>query len=223
MITAECHELGKRFGKTIVFRGVNLRFEGPAVIGIQGANGSGKSTLLKCLSGLLRPSEGRVTWHIRGKQVKLQQIRYQIGFTAPHIQMYHDLTVSENLSFLQRVRPALPEPEIPHFADSPDRLAAVTGIGHLADQPYGTLSSGQQQRVRLAGALVSAPPVLMLDEPGTNLDRDGIALVNDIIIHQKNAGGMVFLASNRQEELDLCERIVDLQSLSSTDTRQVAD
>lgn len=85
----------------------------------------------------------------------------------------------------------------------------LTSLTALAHRDYGTLSSGQQQRARITAALVSDPPILMLDEPGTNLDADGFSLVSSLITRHKKRGGMVFLASNRQEELQLCdERVV---------------
>lgn len=148
-------------------------------------------------------------------EIRLQSIRELIGFAAPYIHLYHDLTIAENLAFLHRVRPTgRSETSSPHIPNSSvhQHIAALMelcSLAALAGRDYGTLSSGQQQRARIAAALVSDPPILMLDEPGTNLDADGISLVSDLIARHKKRGGMVFLASNRQEELQLCdERVI---------------
>lgn len=222
MIRIECNDVAKFYGKTEVFRKLHFDFEGALCIGIQGPNGSGKSTLLKCLSGMLRPSEGDITWKINGKNIDRRMIRYRIGFAAPYLHLYNELSVSENLIFLWKLRTTK------HFKDAgqpsirKDRLQLpspvtgvpglmdVIGLSGLSERTFGTLSSGQQQRVKLAGALISAPPILMLDEPGTNLDEDGIALVADLINRQKETGGMIFLASNRKEELALCNETITL-------------
>jgi len=207
MFRIECHDVGKFYGKTEVFRRVNFRFEGASVIGIQGPNGSGKTTLLKCLAGLLRPSEGTVVWHENGEPIEQRVIRYKIGFTGPYIQMYHELTVLENLTFIRSLRDNI---DFPPFASGLPGLMASLEINPLAKRSFGTLSSGQQQRVKLAGALVSSPPILMLDEPGTNLDSDGTVLVQKIVEHQRSSGGMVVLASNRQDELAHCDAYITL-------------
>ena len=247
MIHLQCTHLGKNFGKTEVFRDLNFGFGGALCIGVQGANGSGKSTLMKCLSGLLRPSSGQVTWTIHDEQLAPEIIRHHIGYAAPYIHLYKELSIRENLSFIQKIRPdkksgpvesqvfaaagdgsfigdealsGLMEGDKP-FSRSPstrnqnrgssiDELIAFSGLNGLADQEFGSLSSGQQQRVRLCGALVPRPDILMLDEPGTNLDSDGMAFVREIVLQQQNSGGMVLLASNRAEELSLCDRSVSL-------------
>ncbi len=220
MIYLECTHLAKFYGKTEVFRGLNFRLGDARCIGIQGPNGSGKSTLMKCLSGLLRPSEGSIRWEIGGKPVQNQELRYFAGFAAPYIHFYNELTVRENLSFLRQLRPGtgrtLPgeaarclSPEGPPPLDNVMEMASVAG---LADREFGTLSSGQQQRVRLAGALIPDPPILMLDEPGTNLDADGISLVADVIARHRQRGGLTILSSNREEELALTETRIVLES-----------
>ncbi|MEX0681165.1 MAG: ATP-binding cassette domain-containing protein [Balneolales bacterium] len=237
---------------------MNFRFEGAVCIGIRGVNGSGKSTLLKCLSGLLRPSDGTVTWQWNKENLDIRMIRYQIGFAAPYIQLYSELTVTENLSLIKQMRPkrtltysnisvvstiensANDSSRLQHESpsDHPNKteskpgtntgsqsnfqymtqlpvmssLLENFGLSGLAEHEFGTLSSGQQQRVKLAGALVTRPPILMLDEPGTNLDAAGLTLVSEIVTQHRSGGGMVFLASNRDEDLVLCDEIMQLSN-----------
>ena len=207
MLRIECNNLGKYYGKTEVFRKLLFHFDGSACIGIGGANGSGKSTLLKCLSGLLRPSEGRVTWQQNGSALEMRSVRFYIGYAAPYIQLYKELSVLENLLFVAQLRGHSEAPHMTHLLEFFD-------LSRLSGQEFGSLSSGQQQRVRLAGALVADPPILMLDEPGTNLDATGLALVAQLVDRQRAKGGMTFLASNREEELALCDELIMLNVAS---------
>ena len=211
MFYLECTHLAKFYGKTEVFRGLNFQLGDARCIGIQGPNGSGKSTLMKCLSGLLRPSEGSIRWEIGGNSVRNQDLRFFAGFAAPYIHLYNELNVRENLSFLRQLRPGSGRSLPADIARclSPDgpppleEVLAMAAITDLAGREFGTLSSGQQQRVRLAGALIADPPILMLDEPGTNLDADGTSLVAEIVTRHRQRGGLTFLSSNREEELAL--------------------
>lgn len=211
MFFLECTHLAKYYGKTEVFRGLNFHLGDARCIGIQGPNGSGKSTLMKCLSGLLRPSEGTIRWEIGGRPVRNQDLRYYAGFAAPYIHFYNELTVIENLSFIRQLRTGTGQsitakPSPVKSREDPGHLSEIielTGLSDLSGRDFGTLSSGQQQRVRLAGALVPDPLILMLDEPGTNLDADGISLVSELVSRHLERGGLVFLSSNREEELAL--------------------
>ena len=209
MFYLECTHLAKFYGKTEVFRGLNFRLGKARCVGIQGPNGSGKSTLMKCLSGLLRPSEGTIRWEIDDRTVRNQDLRYFAGFAAPYLQFYNELTVTENLSFIRELRPAATGRHLSGIPASLAEILELTGLSDLAGREFGALSSGQQQRVRLAGALVPDPRILMLDEPGTNLDAEGVSLVAGLVARQQQRGGLTFLSSNREEELSLTEtRIV---------------
>ncbi len=209
MFYLECIHLAKFYGKTEVFRGLDFRLGEARCIGIEGPNGSGKSTLMKCLSGLLRPSEGTIRWEIDGKPVRNQDVRYYAGFAAPYLHFYNELTVIENLSFIRQLRPAEAGRHLSEIPASLAEILDLAGLPDLGGREFGTLSSGQQQRVRLAGALVPDPRILMLDEPGTNLDADGVSLVAELVARHRKRGGLTFLSSNREEELALTEeRIV---------------
>lgn len=207
MLTVTATGLGKFYGKKKVFRNLHFTISEPGCIGILGPNGSGKSTLMRCLSGLLRPSEGTLNWTESGVKIDPKKIRYRIGFAAPSIQLYRELTVAENLSFVRDIRPA--GSGSPQSPDNLPEILETAGLTHLSRQEYGTLSSGQQQRVKLAAALIAQPDILMLDEPGTNLDENGRQLVNQIIHAHSGKSKFLFLASSKEDELALCdEKIV---------------
>ncbi|MEX0928298.1 MAG: ABC transporter ATP-binding protein [Balneolales bacterium] len=206
MITLETYDLAKRFGRKIVFNDVEIQFKG-SVLGIGGANGSGKSTLLKCLAGLLRPSAGLVKWQTGGEKRDGPLPRKNIGYAAPYVNHYAELSVAGNLDFISRLR------SLEQGKERIAELLDILGILHQKDVPFGLLSSGQQQRVKLAAALLDKPQVLFLDEPGTNLDKQGSETVYTLIHDYVKAGGAVMLASNNGKELSICDEVIVLETL----------
>lgn len=195
--------LTKRFGSKLVLDAISFRADAGA-LGVAGANGSGKTTLMRCLAGLMRPGKGQVTWEHEGKPVEREHLRGFLGFAGPWLQLYRELSCLENLSFLGRL----------HGLDKPDdrgrSLLEEIGLGSMASQPYGKLSSGQQQRLKLATAIVHEPTVLLLDEPGTNLDVAGHATVRHIAEQWRQPNRLLVIASNDPAELDLCDTVFTL-------------
>jgi ABC-type multidrug transport system ATPase subunit len=196
--------ISKRFGSIRVFDELSFTHEG-GILGIAGSNGSGKSTLLQCLASLKRPSSGTITWEMDGQTIKKATLRAHLGFAAPYVNMYKELTCRENLNFLLKLR------------GIEDRLALINeilqkmGLGSLANQPFNKLSTGQQQRLRLSGALIHQPDILLLDEPGSNLDASGKILIKDIIGIFKDKQKTVFIASNNSNELGYCDRVFSVE------------
>lgn len=202
MIHLSVLSLEKKFGTKIVFTGLDFSFQS-AVLGIAGTNGSGKSTLLKCLSGLLKPTDGRADWQIDGESVSRLAIKKHLGYVAPYVELYEELSVTENLEFIKNLRNLKLSSTIPVILQ---RFEAL----ELADQPFGSLSTGQRQRIKLAAALIHQPRILVLDEPGSNLDAKGKRAVQQLVDQYRNDRSMVLLASNMTEELDLCDEIIEL-------------
>ncbi len=140
-----------------------------------------------------------------GQTIKKTTLRTYLGFAAPYVNMYKELTCRENLDFLLKLR------------SSENRLGLINetlqkmGLGSLADQPFNKLSTGQQQRLRLAGALIHKPDILLLDEPGSNLDENGKILIKDIIGIFKENQKLVFIASNNSQELGYCDRVFSVE------------
>jgi ABC-type multidrug transport system ATPase subunit len=211
MIELKIDELTRRYGNhTVVDRYSLVTTQSP--LGIAGANGSGKSTLLKCLSGLLKPSSGTITWtqhsDAQTRSGSPAELNHLIGFAAPYVELYETLSVRENLTFLSRLHTA-----------SDKASAAVSLDTHLefyqaerfSDHPYGDLSTGQRQRVKLAAATLHNPKILCLDEPGANLDEDGRELVTKTIQRFREEGCMVVIASNQPSELDICRQVLKME------------
>lgn len=207
MFTLSVTNLEKRFGRHPVFASLNLRFE-QATLGIGGPNGSGKSTFLRCLAGLLRPSDGQIQWLHRDREINLRRLRQYIGFVAPSIAYYPDLSVRENLELVVRMRGDRTRTE------AIDPLLESYGMLEHRLKTFSQLSSGQQQRIKLAAAMIHDPELLFLDEPGTNLDERGRELIFRTVSEMVENGRQVILASNDERELDLCTQVVRLDRSS---------
>ena len=203
-IELKVHHLSKRYQNQVVFSNLNFIRE-PGVWGIGGSNGSGKSTLLKCLSYLLKPSQGKVYWYYNRQPVAAEKLRNLLGYVAPYVNLYAELSCRENLTLLGNLR---------GLEDPGRRIATLLdelGAANLQHKPYGNLSTGQQQRLKLAAALLHDPPVLILDEPGSNLDQSGRQYISRLIesVHT-HKDRLVLVASNQEEELRQCREVYRL-------------
>lgn len=202
MIELKADHLGKKFGDSIVFRDISFSAHSPEVIGIAGPNGSGKSTLLKCLTRLTAPSRGTVIWKENNIELDSRQLRAILGYAAPYLSYYSELSVQENLEFLIAHKYQL--------SIDMNELAELFQLTELLQQPYGSLSSGQQQRCKLAASVIRRPDVLILDEPGTNLDTSGHDIVRKMVNTSRDQQRLTIVASNAEHELDLCDRIISV-------------
>lgn len=136
--------------------------------------------------------------------METSKIKTKLGYAAPYINLYEELSCIENLAFLMQLRC------MPTSSESIRKILKRTDIYPLANQLFGHLSTGQQQRLRLAAAIMHHPEILFLDEPGANLDENGRELVDSLASEFKAKGKLVILASNNPEELALCDTIFSL-------------
>lgn len=192
--------VGHRFGRRVLFRDVAFSLDGGQALAVTGANGSGKSTLLSIIAGLRRPVQGRVQLQESGKVVPDEDRPLHAGLVAPYLNVYDGFSARENLAFIARAR-RLPRAE--------ERIAAMlelVGLADRADDLVAAYSSGMKQRVKFAAALLPEPPLILLDEPTTNLDEAGRAMVDQVVAHQRNRGGLLVLATNNRAEAAWCDR-----------------
>lgn len=203
MIELQAAQISKKYNQKSIFKELSFSFR-EGVLGIAGANGSGKSTLMKCLAYLLRPTSGSVIWTKNGQVLKQAEFKQLAGYAAPYIGLYAELTVYENLKFLLEVG------GFPAKKTDIEAIIARMQITRLQEQFYGSLSTGQQQRLKLAAALIRNPDILLLDEPGSNLDAKGHDLVKNVIEQARTDGKLVILASNDPNEIILCDKVIEL-------------
>jgi heme exporter protein A len=195
--------LSKAYRYRPVFSGLWASIQAGETLVITGPNGSGKSTLLRIICGLTPPTRGQVRLVVEGRPVERSERRRYLGLVAPDLALYDELTALENLEFFARLRGLRLD-----LAGLRQRLAGV-GLAGRGRDLVGTFSSGMKQRLKLAQALLHQPPVLLLDEPGSNLDEAGRALLSQMIAAQRQRG-MVLLATNDPQELAYGDRLLHL-------------
>ncbi len=194
--------ISKRFQRYWIFREVNYVFKAPGAYALLGPNGCGKSTLLRLIAGMQSSSAGKVFYHNdKGQAVPGTSIFSDISFCAPGMELIEELTLREFLEFHFSFKKPLPGLDI-------DKIIALTGLKDAEHKPIGDYSSGMKQRVKLAQAIFADTPVLLIDEPCTNLDQQGVDQYKHWI-ETYGKGRLIIVASNDEREYYFCkEQIV---------------
>lgn len=198
--------LGRRFNKEWIFRNIDYTFNSGQKYAILGPNGSGKSTLLSVLLGSLTPSEGKISY-FGEKEVLPEQIFQYISFAAPYLDLIEEFTLQETIDFHFK------------FKDYQKGMDANTVLELLAlsraeDKPLKYFSSGMKQRTKLALACCTSAPILVLDEPTSNLDKQGTDWYLSLI--EKFSGGrLILVGSNQSYEYDFCEHHLNITGYKS--------
>jgi len=188
-------DAGKRFNRDWIFRHLSYTFIAGRSYAIVGPNGSGKSTLLQLISGALAPSEGKAEWSVGDTSVDADNVFQHVSICAPYLEVVEEMTALEFLQFHGKFKKmVLPAAQI---------LEAVS-LKSAAHKQIRYYSSGMKQRVKLAQAFFSDTPVLLLDEPCTNLDEAGYELYYSLLRNYCN-GRLVIVCSNEERELAMCE------------------
>ncbi len=196
--------LTRAFGEHYALLELSATFRGGEVCALLGPNGAGKSTLMGLLSTLMSPTEGELSLDGRPLSVVgARALRSLIGFVGHHTMIYGSLTALENLMFfgdLYGLRPA--EGLEAHALRRLDEV----GLRGAARRAAGGFSRGMAQRLSLARALLHDPAVLLLDEPFTGLDQEGIAQAEGLIADRRDRGAVVIASSH---DLGVMERLSD--------------
>jgi ABC-type multidrug transport system ATPase subunit len=160
------NNLGKKFPPDWIFKKIDFQFNGGQKYALIGPNGSGKSTLLKILSGHLTPSQGKLQPFFKDILIPLDQFYKYISFAAPYMDLIEEFTLAETIQFhaqFKRLR----------YNMSVRDLIDLLKLQKSVNKPLKYFSSGMKQRVKLGLALYSDVPLVLLDEPTTNLDVEG--------------------------------------------------
>jgi ABC-type multidrug transport system ATPase subunit len=199
---------GKRFNRDWIFRNINQEFISGNAYAITGPNGSGKSTLLQVIGGAMMMSEGEAKYRVGNEsgsqplEVHVDQAFQYISIAAPYLELIEEMTLMEFLQFHAQFKPFLPQFDIP---------AIITAIGlkSAAQKQIRFYSSGMKQRVKLAQAIFSNVPCVLLDEPCTNLDAAGIELYHQLIRDHCN-NRLIIVSSNDEQEYSFCKERISI-------------
>lgn len=179
------HGVARRFGAVRALAPASGEVEGGALLVVRGSNGCGKSTLLRCLAGLLRPDRGTIAATVGGRSLDAAERRSAVGYLAPDLALYDELSGQENLELFARLR-GLPRES---------GLAIARRLGLAVERPWQAMSSGMRQRLRWAFALQADPKLLLLDEPFQNFDPEGEERARALLDERLAAGALAVVAS----------------------------
>lgn len=194
--------ISKRFQKHRIFKDISYSFTTPGSYAILGANGSGKSTLLRIIAGMQNPSAGKVLYD--NNTISADKIFSYISFTAPAQEIVEELTLHEFLTFHFSFKKTLSGLSIAE-------IIKIIGIDAFVHKPIGDYSSGMKQRVKLAQAIFADTPILLLDEPCTNLDQQGVEQYTSWI-EQYTKDRLVIVASNDVREYFFCRETIAIEN-----------
>ena len=196
--------IAKRYLYDWIFKKIHFHFKAPTRYAILGANGSGKSTLLKIISGHLSPTKGQLTYLWKGQPVDTDVLYKKISFAAPYIDLIEEFTLQEAIAFHQQFKPFRAGLRNTDFL-------SLLQLEQAAHKEVRFFSSGMKQRLKLGLAICADTPILLLDEPTSNLDQKSIDWYQQLL-NQFADNRLIIIASNEQRDIEDCEEQVDIWS-----------
>jgi ABC-type multidrug transport system ATPase subunit len=203
MLEIKLSEAGKRYQYEWIFRNLSLQIPSCTKVAIIGSNGSGKSTFLRCLSGQIPLTEGQVVYSWKEKPVLEQDIYRILTISAPYLELPEEYTLKELLDFhfkFKNIIRGFDLRELPH----------VMYLEKSLNKQILYFSSGMKQRLKLGLCFFSDSPLLLLDEPASNLDQKGLEWYQDLIKHY-GSDKTIFICSNDPREYSFCDEILNIE------------
>lgn len=192
--------LGKKFIRQWIFRNIDFQVRTGEPVAITGPNGSGKSTLLRILAGWMLPSEGAVTYMHQDSSIAAEKVYRYVDYVAPYLELVEELTLRELIEFHFRFK------SLEDGLDT-DQIMAYIDMSCEKDKQILNFSSGMKQRLKLGLAFCSQSPILLLDEPLSNLDEVNRAWYKEKI-NILAEDRLLIIASNDRLEYELaCKNI----------------
>ncbi len=189
----------KRFNKEWIFSNLDYSFISGQHYALIGNNGSGKSTLLQIIAGYIGLTKGQINWvNTAGENIDSSNIFQHISIAAPYLELVEEFTALEQIYFHQQFKPL-------QSGLNPVELLEKIGLVNAADKQIRNFSSGMKQRLKLALAIFDQAPILLLDEPCSNLDQEGIQTYHQLMqayaMHK-----LIIVASNDPQEYQFCKQ-----------------
>lgn len=201
-LTITLDKVGRRFNRDWIFRGIDHTFTSGESYAILGPNGSGKSTLLQILNGSLSPSTGSIDFLFNGQKLDIEAVFNHLSLAAPYLELIEEFSLEEMIDFHFKFKP--------YKADvNKQILIELLSLPGGKNKLIRYFSSGMKQRLKLAIAFCSDTPLLMLDEPTSNLDTQGVDWYLNLVERFAH-GRLTIVCSNQEYEYDFCRQRLNI-------------
>lgn len=194
-------DLSRKFDRRPIFKNVNFELRPGSATAITGRNGSGKSTLIKIIANLLIQSSGTIDLYNGNEKIKRESVYRYMGFVSPYLNLYDEFSGYENLKIISDIRGS--------GHGNIENVLKRVGLFNRRNDLLKIYSSGMKQRLKIAFAILHEPQILLLDEPTSNLDLEGISVVDDIANEYKK-DRILIIATNDAHERSLCDREISI-------------
>lgn len=190
-------DIGRRFNQEWIFKNINYQFIQGQSYAVLGPNGSGKSTLLQVLAGSLSPSKGKITYAHQEKAIDVEGIYKHLALATPYLELIEEFTLLELLHFHFKFKKIMDGWTV-------QKIIQLLQLENSENKEIRYFSSGMKQRVKLALACCTNSPILMLDEPTSNLDSQGLSWYLEMI-EEFSKNRLLLICSNQAHEYDFCD------------------
>jgi len=202
--------IGKKFNTEWIFRNVSLDLMQGQTCAILGRNGSGKSTLLQIIAGSIHPTEGKIVYELGDQLIADNQVFRHLALVAPYLEIIEDFTLDEMLRFHFGFKSCLPGMDITRIKD-------ILSLNVKKHKTIKQFSSGMKQRVKIALAVFSDVPLLLLDEPVMNLDKAGIEWYLQLIKEFDSNRTMIICSNQHEQESAFAGKVLSIENFKSLD------
>ncbi len=204
-VSIHINNLGKKFVNEWIFKDVTLTIPPAEKLVIMGANGSGKSTLLQSIASFLIPTKGEVVWKDENQTIEDDTIYKHLSMASPYMELIEDFTLTETIEHQRIFKPFINN-------SSTEELIKLMQLDHASEKYLKNYSSGMKQRVKLGLAILADCPVLLLDEPCSNLDTNAISWYQNMINEFAKNKTVIVCSNAVKEEYLFCTNKIEIEN-----------
>ncbi len=197
--------IGKKFGSEWIFKNINLNIKTGDKLAVLGGNGSGKSTLLQIISGYVLPNEGKLVFTSDKKNIEADFYKNYMSLASPYLELIEEFNLAELIKHTSVYKPF-----INNFSEK--QIIEIAELTHTKDKAIKTYSSGMKQRVKLALAILADAPLLLLDEPASNLDKNALVWYSQMINSYAKNKTVIVCSNSINDEYEFCDQKLDLMA-----------
>ncbi len=207
-ISIQLNNIGKKYVNEWIFKNVSLTIDPSEKLVVLGSNGSGKSTLLQTIASFLIPSKGELVWSSGAEKIEDELIYMHLSMASPYMELIEDFTLTESIEHQKKFKPFLN-----NFSSK--EIIDIMQLQHASEKYLKNYSSGMRQRVKLGLAVLADCPVLLLDEPCTNLDAKSIDWYQNLVKEFALQKTIIVCSNTVKEEYSFCNTTIEIEKYKS--------